>query len=469
MDEAVDVRETEDTPASNEQNPPNIHAPKIQALNFAFVIVAILLAMAAVFIVAQLFDSTTRLESTNDRYNECASAATELMIASDYLTMQCHMFVMTGDKSYLDAYCEELYKTRRRDAAVELLGIKAEDAGATAQLNEALAESNKLATVELYAMRLTSEGAEIEPTPECLASVELKAEDKALSSYEKRKLAESMVLGDEYQEMKSVISQNVDACAEELVKGLEQKVFDLERSTDRLLYLLIAITILFLGIVAFAAISNYVLVSRPMRVHAKNLENQEPLDMIGCYEVQRVSDSYNRLFEAMRRRTSYFKHEAETDALTGLLNRGSYDRLLEENNENVALVLIDVDLFKQVNDEYGHEVGDEVLKKVANLIVRHFRSSDYVCRIGGDEFAVIATNVSPASRSGIEGKLSAIAEDLAESSDGLPRVTLSFGVAFSSDLQGEGNLYHNADKALYASKHSGRDTVTFLEQENDRS
>ena len=76
---------------------------------------------------------------------------------------------------------------------------------------------------------------------------------------------------------------------------------------------------------------------------------------------------------------------AEHDALTGALNRGSFEKILNiyKNGEKpFAMIICDVDIFKHVNDTYGHAVGDEILKKVANLLKTTFRSIDYVCRIG---------------------------------------------------------------------------------------
>ena len=91
------------------------------------------------------------------------------------------------------------------------------------------------------------------------------------------------------------------------------------------------------------------------------------------------------------------RHQAEHDALTELLNRGSYKRILniyETGERSFALILIDVDTFKSVNDTYGHAMGDTILQKVAALIKRTFRSIDYVCRIVGDEFAIIMVEMT---------------------------------------------------------------------------
>ena len=90
-----------------------------------------------------------------------------------------------------------------------------------------------------------------------------------------------------------------------------------------------------------------------------------------------------------------FKIQQETynathDALTRVYNRAGYDSLIDNANLNdTFLLLIDIDSFKETNDKHGHNTGDKVLIKIANIIQKHFRKEDYVCRIGGDEFAII--------------------------------------------------------------------------------
>ena len=90
------------------------------------------------------------------------------------------------------------------------------------------------------------------------------------------------------------------------------------------------------------------------------------------------------------------RHKAEHDPLTDLLNRGSFEKLLriyEEGDSPFALIMVDVDYFKTVNDTCGHAAGDDTLKKIASLLTTTFRSSDYVCRIGGDEFLVLCLGI----------------------------------------------------------------------------
>ncbi|MDR0441241.1 MAG: GGDEF domain-containing protein, partial [Candidatus Accumulibacter sp.] len=161
------------------------------------------------------------------------------------------------------------------------------------------------------------------------------------------------------------------------------------------------------------------------------------------------------------------KRKAQTDALTGLANR----RLLESHSKRVlsggedgrmhALVLIDVDLFKQINDTFGHLRGDAVLQTLANTLRQSFRSSDVIARIGGDEFAVFCIGIG-----GIE-RIALVMSRLMEKwrgtkpvgeSEAAFRATLSIGVSIAprdgADYQ---TLFDKADAALYESKRGGRD------------
>ena len=142
-----------------------------------------------------------------------------------------------------------------------------------------------------------------------------------------------------------------------------------------------------------------------------------------------------------------------------LLNRRSFDQILslyEKDRSSFALILADVDVFKQINDTCGHDTGDRILKRVAALLHTTFRSIDYVCRIGGDEFAVIMVDMSRELYYTIPDKIAEINGLLAVPEDGLPAVSLSAGVAFSDENGFRGSLFRAADSALYTAKAHGR-------------
>lgn len=150
-------------------------------------------------------------------------------------------------------------------------------------------------------------------------------------------------------------------------------------------------------------------------------------------------------------------NKAETDELTGLLNRAGYDRLLEELElSKTILLLVDTDKFKGINDRFGHETGDRVLQKIANSLLANFRQNDYVCRIGGDEFAVLMLNTGILEDEKICDKIRFINRELAgTAADELPAVSVSVGVARGTDAPDWTALFRQADAMLYQVKQAG--------------
>jgi diguanylate cyclase (GGDEF)-like protein len=156
--------------------------------------------------------------------------------------------------------------------------------------------------------------------------------------------------------------------------------------------------------------------------------------------------------------------QAETDALTGISNRRTFESALERelsraarNGEQLTLAMFDIDHFKSLNDTYGHQVGDEVLKKVANALALTCRDFDTPARYGGEEFVVILPSCSSKESLMVAERLrKAIAEI-----DAVTPVTASSGVAtFPTHASDMYALIKAADEALYESKRGGRDRVT---------
>ena len=150
-------------------------------------------------------------------------------------------------------------------------------------------------------------------------------------------------------------------------------------------------------------------------------------------------------------------YQATHDELTGLYNRFGYDIILSEVDlSSVYLLMVDADDFKSVNDNHDHEIGDQILIKIAKVLKGNFRSNDWICRIGGDEFVVIMVNVSPSQKELIKTKLNRINQELMNTEDGLPPVSVSIGVAHGSEARDEIDLLRLADHAMYQLKRSGK-------------
>lgn len=198
----------------------------------------------------------------------------------------------------------------------------------------------------------------------------------------------------------------------------------------------------------------------------ESIRKGETFPVVGAEELQVLAETYNKVYEENQEAQMLIRHKAEHDPLTDLLNRGSFEKLLriyEEGDSPFALIMVDVDYFKTVNDTCGHAAGDDTLKKIASLLTTTFRSSDYVCRIGGDEFAVIMVEMTSDLRYTIQEKIDAANEALQQADDGLPKVSLSVGVAFSDRENPTGTIFEDADRALYQRKAHGKAGCDFYE------
>lgn len=168
-------------------------------------------------------------------------------------------------------------------------------------------------------------------------------------------------------------------------------------------------------------------------------------------------------------REAWMQYKIEHDELTGALNRtafGKVTKLLEESVTPFALVLMDIDRFKSINDTYGHDIGDRVLSRLVSVLGEEIRSVDKIFRLGGDEFAVIMNRLISSQTDYIKGIIDKINDTTMLGTDGLPPFSISAGVAFSV-LGYDETLYHNADKALYRTKETTHMGCTIFEEMND--
>jgi diguanylate cyclase (GGDEF)-like protein len=161
------------------------------------------------------------------------------------------------------------------------------------------------------------------------------------------------------------------------------------------------------------------------------------------------------------------RDQATKDGLTGLANRRHFHSALERafdaagDRARLALVVLDVDHFKHINDRFGHPVGDRVLIAVGKTLRRELRKNDLPGRIGGEEFAVLLPHTDPDEAVEVAERLRRALEALTLEEGGTPiPVTASFGVAMAADGDAAAEaLYSRADASLYEAKRSGRNRV----------
>jgi len=138
-------------------------------------------------------------------------------------------------------------------------------------------------------------------------------------------------------------------------------------------------------------------------------------------------------------------------------------RRLGNNGKRYALLFVDIDHFKQINDTYGHDVGDEVFKTVARIIATHIRRDDVLYRYGGEEFLVFVSNASQEQARMIAKKLRKHIQ--IHRFDEVENVTVNIGIAIRRRNESIGSLIARADKNLYKAKNEGRNRVSSDEDE----
>ena len=187
-----------------------------------------------------------------------------------------------------------------------------------------------------------------------------------------------------------------------------------------------------------------------------------------CVVIHDVTDEAmsQTMLEAANERLEYISH---IDALTQLYNRGYWEKCLAREFKRYnrhggvsSLVMMDLDHFKEINDTYGHVAGDQVLRKVADIILETIRETDIAGRYGGEEFCLIMTGASLEGTKTVVERIRQNVSNLCIVHKNMSiKVTISIGVAaFDSSIENYKTLIAKADQALYQSKENGRNQMT---------
>ena len=185
-------------------------------------------------------------------------------------------------------------------------------------------------------------------------------------------------------------------------------------------------------------------------------------------QMKQLIEDKEALEGELRAANERLAEEATTDPLTGLPNKRALETALRRDlarasreEQPLSVIVVDVDHFKRFNDDFGHTIGDEVLRSLGGLLSEHVRAGDVPARFGGEEFVVVLPNTDTTGAQQLAERIRTELERMPVP-EGIPTVTASFGVA---SVQGPGcedqaqPLFDRADKALYAAKQSGRNRV----------
>ena len=447
-----------------EKQPDHQGGIRLKRLHGVMIMTTIVLATALALIAYSAIRGFNRLEEATDRYILARKDIADMQAGSDYLTDRVRTYIVTGDEKSAEDFFYEVEVTRRRDLAIESMESLFSGTDSARYLTEALQKSNALAEIERYAMRLAAEGNGLkgDGVPAQLRTVQLTDADLALSKEEMLEKAREMVFDETYQTYKQGIRDNTATCEDILIGEMEASHRETAQRLENALVLQSFLIVVVVAAVALFVFSNAMLVIQPIQDMVKAISEDTYAAEQGAYELRFVSRAYNEALKESMENQEQLAYKASHDALTELYNRGAFEKAREKTKGRAqAMFIVDVDRFKQFNDEYGHAVGDRVLQKVARALKNHFREEDYVCRYGGDEFTVIMVHATSEMRPMVETKLESIRSVLKNTDDGLPPITLSIGVAFSDRPDPTDDILKDADAALYLTKERGKDGYSF--------
>ena len=436
------------------------------------IILAIYFIMAISFL--GICESFLKLNEDVERNMKCIQAIDSMYDGSDLLTQYARRFVVVGDKNALQAYYDEVMVIDKRRKAINTL----EELSSTdiSPMRVARQHSMTLTHDEIYAMKLAAKArnTDYDKQFDKMYLTELTPEDLSLSQEEKLEKAITMIYSPDYAAQKILIHKYIN----ETMQSFKEKVAR-EKEHSSVTYSTL-INFLFGGIVISLLLNllglwlSRRLMAEPIENFVESIARNESYATEGdiAAELQILANTYNEQFVRNKKRQAKLSHKANYDALTGVLNRRVFTEML--NNVDIvgngALVIIDVDKFKSINDTYGHSTGDRLLKRIAALLRTYFWASNmHVARYGGDEFAVLITALNDdtaALRERLVRTAAILNNILGRDNDQeMPRSSLSMGVAFSEDIPSEDSqtLFECADAALYEVKCHGRGNIKIYE------
>ncbi len=182
-------------------------------------------------------------------------------------------------------------------------------------------------------------------------------------------------------------------------------------------------------------------------------------------------DYYQKLTHTLSKKLELSEARAVVDYLTQALNKSAYDlkigqvlREFSRYKEPVALMVVDIDNFKKINDQFGHKTGDQALVSVAASIQNCIRKSDSLFRYGGEEFVVLTNKICAEDANNLAEKIrTQIEKNCFIDQNPVNKITVSIGVSLLMESDTEHSLFKRADDAMYASKHKGRNAVTMVD------
>ncbi|MCR5100295.1 MAG: GGDEF domain-containing protein [Butyrivibrio sp.] len=440
---------------------------KISVLVRFIAIEILIIILVTFFNLIFVWKNYRKLDDLQGSYERSVDQLDALRQGSDVLTDEARNYIVTGKYMYIENYFREAEVTKRREKAVEALELYASDA-ACEYLQKGLEESNTLMNTEYKAFVIASEcyGVVEERWPETLLEWKNEHKDELANCNKSIEYATELVFGVLYQNDKSTIAGYIESCNNIIKEEIGSNTAAISKRLNYAIMLQMVIMVILAISILMFFITIDIAIVMPIKLFSASVSDDTTVDPHGTIELVDLANEYNKLYMQNLKNKGRLEYKAEHDALTKLYNRQAFDKMCDafsRSRDPIGIIMLDVDKFKEINDNYGHAVGDNALQSVAYQMKRFFRAQDYIFRYGGDEFVAILTGVNEESYKAIEAKLKKLSVALQRPVNSVsPPLSYSAGVVFCQSGFKDQDL-KMADDALYNTKLNGRNGYTIYQ------
>ena len=346
---------------------------RLNHLNIVMICIGLVLATLMIVSMYSTTDNVKQIVSFTNNYLVSQQTGGMLRDFAGRLSEQATAFVQSGEIGPAKAYEAQLKVINEQ---LELHSAEtAISAAAATEFDTALEAFRGRLQTERIAMRMAAESMPapmFEALPDFLKETELSEEDKAA----RKGKAIGLLTSESYTGLEETIRDAVDKSHR---FSSQEGQMQAGKTFDKVQHIMgnqTVLVILFLAVSVLALLLNRFLIISPIQKSVENLDKREPIPEKGSYEMRHLARVYNDVLKENEEKTQKLTYTASHDALTGVYNRTEFDRYYRqiEKQQNVGIIVADVDHFKQYNDEFGHDIGDRVLRRSAKRSMRSIRS-----------------------------------------------------------------------------------------------
>ena len=428
-------------------------------INAAFVVIVFLFSVGVIMANGKIQSKYKGAVTAQQALIACSEAAGALQNKSDDLTLCINSYVDTGNTADMTEYFK-IINTHMREKAISRAEAYNTDCST---LHAALKLSDELAAIELQSFALMNAALGTADTaPEQVKNYTLSIAENNLSAEEKIEKARGLIHGRQYNSYKRRIYKKIKSFENEALFKTEDKLTSETADVSRYLNYLYVIAAIAVLLVILTSVVLYRRVTVVLNRYICSISKNEYLNAAGTTELKYLANVFNACIDEINKEHTELKYHADIDPLTGAANR----RVLEDFMHNIktdgAFLFFDVDDFKNINDNYGHEIGDEILKNLVKEIRKIMRDNDFIGRFGGDEFAVWLDGLNASNTEFLKERIEGICGRVLLPDGTLVRATVSAGVTFCTAGEKYKDVLKRADTALYKAKHTGKNGCAVL-------